>query len=294
MHKINSALTLLLLALSALCLSACGQSGLTVSVDFTNTQDIQVGSPVYFESNKIGQVSDVQLDGVGSKIEIKLDEQAAQFIHSNAAVVVNRLKQGMPLEIYNRATFERASYGGDASGGTISDQSLIQDGQTLHGLNSMLELGAWMIGDAIQLGAGTAAKMVESFQEYLQGDEFQQDKQNINTQLQTARDAAVVAVQDLHKNLSQAAADFKISEQLAAQSVTQLGEELAPVIEGLAATGAHLVEQVEQLEQSLAQMQPEQREAGEQLLESLLATIDRLNQSLQVGLAKQKPNEPAP
>ena len=282
MHRFFAKTTFILLALGMLLLGACDRSSLNVSADFSSTQDIQAGTPVYFGKSKVGQVSDVQIDGVGSKISISLDKQAAQTIQSNAAVVVNRMKQGMPLEIYNRASFDV----------TEEQQDPIKEGQALHGLNSMLELGAWIIGDAIQLGVGTASKMVESFQTYLQGEEFEQGKQNLNAQMQTAREVAVVAIQDLQKSLSQAAADFKISEQLAANSITQLGEELAPVIEELAITGAQLVEQVEQLEQSLMQMQPEQKKAGEQLLASLLATIEQLEQSLRQSLATHGQAEP--
>ena len=274
MQNSKRALTLIFLTLCIMVLGGCDKTHISITAKFNSTQDIQSGTPVFFEKAKIGQVSDVQLNDVGSSIEMELALPAASTIQANAAVVVNRMKPGMPLEIYNRASF-------DANGEELNP---VQEGQALHGLDSMFELGAWMVGDAIQLGVGTASKVINSFQNYLQGDDFTQDKQELNAKVQAASEAAAEAVQGLQLSLSQAASDFKVSEQLAADSLTQLGEEFAPIVEELAATGAKLAEQVEQVEQGLKQMQPEQRKAGEQLLASLLETIEKLDQSLQQGL----------
>jgi len=42
-------------------------------------------------------------------------------------------------------------------------------------LDSIFQLGAWMVGDAIQIGTDSVSKCVGAFQECLSGDEFEEN-----------------------------------------------------------------------------------------------------------------------
>jgi len=255
---------------ASLILSACGSNSVTVSTSFSNTQDIQQGTEIYLDGAVIGQVSDVELEGSGATVELSLDAETAKTLGSASAIVVNRLKQGAPLELINRSA---------------ADESLLQDGQSIKGLDSMLQLGTWMLGDAIQLGAGTASQYVESFQEYMNSDEFDQDKKAIQQQIDNAKEAAQDAMKSVEQELQKAAKDLQHTELEAAKTIQQLGDELAPMFEGLASTGAQLVDELEEFTAGLETADKDQQLAGQQFLESLLSTMEQFNQSMQKGIS---------
>ena len=254
--------------LMVLMLTACDGNSIDINTTFSSTRDIQQGTPVYFENQVVGRVKDVETIVNGIKVELSLDKQLAQSIRGNAAVVVNRFKQDAPLEIYNRAT--------------AGDEKLV-DGQAVVGLDSMFQLGAWMVEDAIQLGSGTVSQYVETFQDYLQSEKFQQDKEVAREQIDSARNVAQEVFKNLESELAKATEDLAASEQAAAQAVEQLGNELAPMVEDMAGGSARLMEQLEQFTEGLEQIEPGQRLAGQQFLASLLATLEQLNQSMEQG-----------
>ena len=312
-----------ILSLSVLLLlGACSGSGVDVTAKFSNTQDIKEQAVVYFEDQPIGEVSDVKKSQNGSIVKLSLDKDAAKNISSRAAVVVNRLKEGAPIEIYNS---------GDANSAPLTT------GQELKGLDSMFQLGAWMVGDAIQLGSGTVSQYVDAFQEYLKGDKFQSDKAQVQTQIAQATDAAKQAMETVERDvteaveeatgeMSKAVADlgdelepivkeFAVAEQEMARTVEELGSELSPIIEELlgvesqmsqaveelgtelapmvkelSKSGSLLVEQLEQFTKGLENTQRGEQQAGKDFMESLLATLEKLNKSMQEGAASTDNN----
>lgn len=250
-------------------LTACSDNGVQVFTQFANTQDIKEGGLVYLDDSVVGEVVDVKNNEQGSRVVIEFDKKAAATISDKSAVVVNRLKEGAPLEVYNR---------------TSSSESYLQDGQEIQALDSMFQVGAWMLGDAIQLGAGSVSDYVQSFQDYLQGDKFQQDKAQVTEQLNAAKQAAQVAVQQAEKEVASAMQGMIDSEQEMAAAVEQLGEELSPMLEELGSSGAQLITELEKFTEGLQKTDQGEQQAGKELMQSLLRTLEKLNQSIEQGV----------
>lgn len=265
--------------LISLFLAACGSSDFTVNSSFSNAKDIQEGALVYFENQTVGEVIDLQANDLGVTVTIKLDKQAVGEIGSKAAIVVNRMKPELSLEIYNR---------------TAPEGDLLQNGQSLKGFDSMFQLGAWMVGDSIKLGSSTVSEHLESFQGYLQSDKFDDDKQVVRDQFNTAKGAAQDAIRQVEKDLDQAASEFSDSQAMAAEVVEELGEELAPVVKELAENGTELIAQLEKFAQGLAQSDPDRQQAGEEFLESLIVAIEKLNQAMEEGAENKEGDEKNP
>jgi len=250
-------------------LSACGGDGVSVSADFKNTQDIKEGALVYYEGEKIGEVSDVSVKESGSIVELDLKPQKAKKLAAKSAVVVNRLKKGAPLEIYNRVA--------------ESDEKL-QSGQKIEGLDSMFQLGAWMVGDVIQTGTDSLSQYVGAFQEYLGSSEFEQSKAEIQKQVSDMTKSAAAVVKDVEQEVSSAINELSIDEEQIAQTIEQIGDELSPIISEVARSSTELVGQLEQFivniedNANLSELQ-----SGEKLLQSLTNTFEKLNESIEEG-----------
>lgn len=253
-----------------LLLVACGDK-LTVSSDFSKTADIEKGREVFFDSEVVGKITKVDNQENKTKVMIELSGGNVKKIDASAAVVINRLKEGSPLEIYNRNT----------------KTGELKDGQKLKGLDSMFELGAWMVGDAINLGSGTLSGYVEAFQTYLDSDKFDQDKAQVQEQIQQAGEAAKEAIKTVNQDVNKAVEDLSDSEGDAAKAVEQLGEELAPLAAELGKSGTAILQELEKLSKNLEQKDEDNQQVGTGLLESLLAMLENLNKSLQVEQEQQ-------
>ena len=275
-QRFGSAAFILALLL-AVSLSACDSGGFKVNVTFAGPQDIREGTPVLFNNAVVGTVSDVQQRDNSVRAELSLEQEAVSSIDGSAAVVLNRFKQGAPLEIYNRS---------------IRDNVALQEGQSLTGLDSMVQLGAWMVGDAILAGSVAMSQYAESFRKYLLSDEFQQEKEQIRGQLKDAARAAQEAINEIEVEIAESTTELVASQNAAAKAVEELGEELAPIVEELAINGANLMARLEEFGERLATAEPEQQKAGQEFLASLLATLEKLNQSIERGLAEKKPSDP--
>ena len=254
----------------SLLVAACGSNDLEVTTQFNNTQDIKEGASVYFDEQPIGEVVDTDAVDNGMTVVIELDPRATELVSSNAAVVVNRLKESAQLEIYNP--------------NQVSDE-FVQNGQQLTGLDSMFQLGAWMVGDAIQLGSETLNEYVGAFTDYLQSDKFQQDKETVTEQVNIVADEAQQTIESLGIEFVTAMEELAATEGEAAQALEQLGEELSPVVEEIAKSGSQLMQQLETFTQSLEQTDTEEQQAGQTFLESLTAMLEQLNESLEEGVA---------
>lgn len=266
----------MLAAAAILLVGACGEK-VTVNSDFSRTTDIEKGREVFFNNEVIGEVTKVDTHENKTRVTIELDSKGAEKIDASAAVVINRLKQDVPLEIYNRNT----------------STGKVEDGQQLKGLNSMFELGAWMVGDAINIGSGTLSGYVEAFQSYLNSEQFDQDKQQVQQQVQQASVAAQEAIKTVNEEVNKAVAELSNSEGQAAQAVEQLGKELAPVVAELGKSGAEIMQELEKLSQNLEQQGENAQGAGTDVLQSLLVMLEKLNQGIQQGQQQAQTEEPA-
>jgi len=259
-----------LLLLITASLIACSGNDINVTAEFSNTQDIKEGTKVYFDGKKIGEVSDVVKSENGSTIELELDTKAAKLVDANSAIVVNRIKSGSPLELYGRSK---------------SNGEKLQDGQQIEGLDSMFQLGAWMVGDAIQIGTDSVSKYVGAFQEYLSGDEFEENKAIVQEQISGLTKSAAEVFTDMEKEVSSAMKDFSINEEQMAKTIEQLGDELSPLVNEVARNSTELVKQLEQFVVNIEEKANlSEQQSGEKILESLVETFEKMNQSIEEGV----------
>ena len=266
--------SLLLLLFSVL--SACGGGGVEVTTFLASNTKIEKGKAVYFENQQVGQVSDVVEEAAGSRIALSLDREAAELISRQSAVVLNNLKQGTPLEIYNPSTDDGA-------------EPLVS-GQQIKGLDSMFQLGAWKVGEAIKTGSGSVNQYVQAFQNYLKGEQFEQDKAAVKNKVDEVSKTATQSMNDLEKDISITINDIKMSEDEMAAAVQELGDGLSPLVQELSKTGVELMQELEKFALSLENTTPEQQESGEKFMQSLEATLEQLNNAIEEG-AEQAQND---
>jgi len=257
-------------------LNACSNGGIEVTTYLSNTNDIETGALVYFEDQVVGEVSDIVTEAAGVRIALNIDKVAAAKISQQSAVVVNRLKDGAPLEMYNPS---------------VVGEEFLQAGQEVKGLDSMFQLGAWLVGDAIQVGSGSITQYVNAFQDYLKGQQFQEDKAAVRAQIEEAKDAASEAISSMELELDNAAKEMATSEKEMAAAVEEFGEELAPVVQELSKNGAELMQELEKFAQGLEQTSPDEQMSGQKFMKSLLSTLQQLNQSIEQGLEQAQKNE---
>lgn len=256
-------------------LSACGGNGLDVTAKFINTKDIEAGTTVYFQGRAVGEVIDVSGTDTGSVVKLEINQDAATGISAEAAVVVNRIKPGAPLEVHN-PTGEMA-------------QSL-QPGQSIKGMDSMLELMAWSVGDAINESDKEFTSMIKGFQDYLKGDDFQRSKDDVKNQMKDVAGAAGSAMNTIKQDINEAFDEMVAAEEEMAIAIEDLGNELSPVVEEMSKTGTELALEMERFAQSLEQATPEERESGQRLMESITEMLTKLNDSMEKG-AEQAQNK---
>lgn len=258
-------------------LVACSGDDLTVTAKFDNTRDIEEGAAVFFDGNEIGEVSDVELTESGSLVELSLDASATKKIAERSALVVNRLKKGSPLELYSQA---------------VNKTNTVVQGQEIEGLDSMFQLGAWMIGDVIQTGTGSVSKYVGAFQEYLGSDEFEDNKAQVAEQINHAAKSAKEAVITVEQEVADAINELSINEDEMAKVIEQLGDELSPVVREAARNSTELVFQLEKFIVNIEKNADlNEQKTGEKFLESLVDTFEKLNQSIEDGVEEGQKTE---
>jgi len=262
--QLKSVVVLLLL----ITLSACGNNGVEISTEFRSAQGLKEGTKIYFEERGVGEVIDIAERDSGSLVTMVIDEEAALTIDSQAAVVVNRIKLGAPLEIY-------ASASPDTLG--------LQEGQQIRALNSMIELVAWSVGDALQVGTGELTGYVDSFQDYLQGEKFQEDRARVEQGVKEMAKVASEAMKSVEQDLAEAMSEIDVSEEELATAIKELGDELSPLAEEMAKSGTDLMAELEKFTQGLENATADEQQSGQQLIDSLIETIEKLNDAAERG-----------
>ena len=265
------------------CLMLIGLVGCTapqpfqVSARFNQTRDIEVGRPVLFDGVSVGEVLTVTHEGAGSIVAMSVTPEAAEMISADAALVVNRIKPGAPLELHN------------PSGVMVEP---LQAGQRVQAMDSMLELMAWSVGDAINAGGEQLAVMVDDFQRYIKSDEFQQNAQAVQQQLQDALGTTAAALKTIGEDVAQSIVNVAATEEQLAQAIDELGDELGPVVEEMARSSADLAAELDQFSAQLENASPEQRASGERLIQSITDLLAKLNQSLEQGSSPKSRTTP--
>ena len=249
---------------SLLFLTACGEQ-IHVKTTLNATQDVSEGDVVFLSNEVVGEIANVsQLDGK-TVLDIELSEKGAGLVKRQAAVVINRLKPNLPVEIYNKRNAVEA----------------VQHGQELQGLSSMFQLGAWMVGDSLKIGDGHGDESllgyVDAFQRYLQGEQFKEDKKVLEQGIEQLGKEAEGMAKVLNQEMEKATEDLA----KAAEVVTQLGNELAPVMGELAKSGKAISDELEKFVKNLENQNAEGKEVGASVLTSLLIALERVNSEIE-------------
>ena len=248
-----------------------------VSARFNQTRDIDVGRTGLFDGVAVGEVLTVTPEGAGSIVAMSVTPEAAEIISADAALVVNRIKPGAPLELHN------------PSGVMVEP---LQAGQRVQAMDSMLELMAWSVGDAINAGGEQLAVMVDEFQRYIKSDEFQQNAQAVQQQLQDALGTTAAALKTIGEDVAQSIVNVAATEQQLAKAIDELGDELGPVVEEMARSSADLASELDEFAAQLENATPEQKASGERLIQSITDLLAKLNQSLEQGSMPKSPATP--
>ena len=249
---------------SLLLLAACGSELQTTAV-FNTTNDIEKGDPVYLENQMVGEVARVKQESVTTEIVIEMNELGQQQVKQDAAIVMNRLKTNSPLEIYNKKS---------------ATADIAHESQ-LTALNSMLELGTWMVGDTIAIGGNSLSGYVDAFQRYLDGDKFQQDKQVLQDAAKQIGSEVQGMTATLEQELEKLTKELGLTEEKAAAVIEQFGGELAPVIGELSKSSQAVVQELEKFTENIQFQNEEGKELGSTILSSLLKTLETVNESLE-------------
>lgn len=275
---VSKTLWWVLTGLSLLLTSACSNDSVEVTAHFDNTRDIESGTKVYWQDASVGVVKSVALIDNGSQVVIGFEPAQASKISQDAAVVVNRIKPGKPLEIHNPA-------------GPVTET--LQAGQAIQAVDSMLELMAWSLGDALNSGGKQLSSMVTGFQDYVQGEEFQRNKQQFQQQVTDAIESTASALKTLEQDLTDSMQNMVATEEQMAGAIEDLGDELAPMVEEMSRSSAELSVQIDQFLQRMENATPEQRASGERLMQSLAAMLEKLNTSMQSNAPSQQDDKSA-
>jgi len=249
-------------------------NNINVTAKFKNTKDIKQGATVYFEGRSIGEVADVSGADNGSVVKLEINEDAVSSISSDAALVVNRVKPGAPIELHNPA-------------GELIET--VQAGQSIKGIDSMLELMAWSVGDVLSEGGKEFTSFVKGFKGYLQGDDFQRGKQQFQSQMNEAASAATNAIKSIERDLGDVFDEMLASEEEMAGALDALTDELSPMVQQMSKSGTELALEMERFAHSLENATPSQRESGEELMASMTEMLAKLNESMRKGAEEALP-----
>ena len=262
MNRIRLFLFSIFLLLS---LAGCSHDQLQVTAKFSNTQDVEEGTTVYLGDSVIGSVSDISKTQYGSVVQLSLDTELASQVSHRAAVVVNRLRQGAPLELHNPPGTLRKS---------------IEDGQQIEALDSMMQLLGWGVSGTVAAGADS----ITEFREYLQSDDFQREKAEVGIAIDQGLKSAKDSLSEAEQALAEVISEVELSEQELAEVVKEVGEEMAPMVRELSQSGAELMVELERFAKNLENKSESEQQSGEAFLRSLTQALDLLNRNVEQGL----------
>jgi ABC-type transporter Mla subunit MlaD len=249
-------------------LSACG-SGVEVTAKFDKVQSVNEGAQVYYLGDVVGEVIEHEKGQQGSTIVLSIKKDAATSIDPNSAVIVNEIKPGSPLEIHPSIAPQEGG---------------VSEGQELRGLNSMFDLIAWSMGDVFKSTANELTAYADGVSNYLESDQFKNDKALVEQGMTEMANSAADAMKAVERDLAEAMADIDVSEEDLAKAIAGLGDDLAPLAQEMARNGTDLMLELERFEQGLRGASAEDQKSGKRLIESVLAAIERLEESAEEGV----------
>jgi len=231
----------------ALVLSACGPGAeipdtVDVNVHFADARGLDQGAKVEFGGVTIGEVARVVAGDEDVTVELRLDADKAGVVQKNAAAVVSTLDK-QTVRIINPTS---ESVEGVA----------VSDGDSLRGLESSLEEAAWHAGKAIGLVEGVLQEAARSFNNYLQSDEWQSTREEVESGLSELSEQSVEAADAIRENV----------EQMMTELEAQSGET------------------VREAEKHFGEIEKQFRELGENGGEDMIKSLERFLESLREAM----------
>ena len=148
----------------------------------------------------------------------------------------------------------------------------------------MIELMAWSVGDAIEVGSKELVSYVDMFQGYLNSPQFQHDKNEVKQQFNRSADELINSLKIIEQEIHSSLDDVEVNEEKIAKALEQLGEELTPLVEEFADSGDQIAIELEQffarLEQRMSDHGRSKAKLSSETLESLIQSLEQLNQRL--------------
>lgn len=259
---------LLLLWPIVVLLQSCGLGQVEVNTEFSSDTDVIVGLQVFHQDERVGEVTELATKDGKVLVKLAIDKSAAANIDHRSAVLVNRLRPGAPLEIISRNQQEFES---------------LADRQSLVGLDSIFQVGAWMLGDLSEIQSGSISDYLDAFNGYLKSERFDRDAEIMRREFEVLKQSATQTLSAIETELERTAGKIEESEQALSEALGELGElgeELSPSMDELAALGSQVLEEIEAFTESMKSMSAEEQQTAQQLLERLEQSLERINQRI--------------
>lgn len=184
-----------------------------ISAEFRNGKGLEPGAKVLFNGVTVGKVESLNPHENRVSVTFSIDADKSSAIQKNAAAVINS-ENATFVEIINPA----------GSGETIAE------GARLYGLNSHLELAAWQTGVTFGAAAQMLEQVAESVTSYLESDEWEQTKKDLQEQLsileQQSQQAMQGVVQDIAIEIDAAVKELESRSARASENAQKHFEKL--------------------------------------------------------------------
>jgi len=251
----KAAIIPLLLLLSACTGGESKQQTVDLNVHFKDTGNLAPGSKVEFGGVAIGEVVRVVAGDDDSTVEIRLDADKAGVVQKNAAAAVSGISKPT-LQIINPA---------EATPDTLT----VADGDSLRGLNSSLEEAAWHAGKAIGMLQGAMQQATQSFSQYLESEEWQDTKREVETGLTDLGEQSAEAAETIRQNVEKMMAELEAqSDETVREAEKNFGEIEKQFRDFGEKGGKDIMNTVEQFLESLRDAMESGRRQGEEKIEA--------------------------
>lgn len=256
----HSFLTKIALVPLMLLLGACNGNESTpetvdLNVHFKDAVDLSPGSKVEFGGVTIGEVVRVVAGDDDTTVELKLDADKAGVVQKNAAAAVSGVTTPT-VQIINPA---------EATADTLT----IADGDSLRGLNSSLEEAAWHAGKAIGMLEGVMQQATQSFNQYLESDEWQNTRREVETGLTDLTEQSAEAAETIRKNVEKMMAELEAQSGETVREAEKNFGEIEKQFRDLGEKGGtDIMNTVEQFLESLREAMESGRQRGSGKIEA--------------------------
>lgn len=183
-------------ALFATALAGCSMKEdkrtVDVNVTFKDIAQLKTGDPVVFGGTRIGAVNSIKAGDEGQQVVLSLESNKAGIVQSNAAAAIAR-GEVSEVRISNPA----------GSGESVAD------GGTLKPLASPLDEAAYQAGKAFSSVQEALQQAANSFNEFIQSDEWKTTQSDIESSLQDLGKQSQSAVNDIGAGVEQMMRDLE-------------------------------------------------------------------------------------